>query len=105
MVNGSETLEIIDDFGSIMDLDHGLVNGGVAREWWTIHPDDPLCANGQTHWTCENSRGDWSVRTETYAKMVSDAEYFHLTARLEAYENEALICEKDISQKIKRDLR
>ena len=40
-----------------------------------------------------------------YAKMVSDAEYFHLTARLEAYENEALIFEKDISQKIKRDLR
>jgi hypothetical protein len=37
--------------------------------------------------------------------MVSDAEYFHLTARLEAYENEALIFEKDISQKIKRDLR
>ena len=105
MVNGSETLEIIDDFGSVEDLDHGLVNGGVAREWWTIHPDDPLCANGQTHWTCENSRGDWSVRTETYAKMVSDAEYFHLTARLEAYENEALIFEKDISQKIKRDLR
>ena len=105
MVNGSETLEIIDDFGSVKDLDHGLVNGGVAREWWTIHPDDPLCANGQTHWTCENSRGDWSVRTETYAKMVSGAEYFHITARLEAYENEALIFEKDISQRIKRDLR
>ena len=105
MVNGSETLEIIDDFGSVKDLDHGLVNGGVAREWWTIHPDDPLCANGQTHWTCENSRGDWSVRTETYAKMVSDVDYFYLTARLEAYENDALVFEKDISEKIKRDLR
>lgn len=105
MVDGSVTLEIIDDFGSAKDLDHGLVHGGVAREWWTIHPDDPLCANGRTHWTYENSRDEWSVRTETYAKMVSDAEYFHLTARLEAYENETLIFEKDISESIKRDSR
>ena len=105
MVDGSVTLEIVDDFGSVKDLDHGLVNGGVAREWWTIHPDDPLCANGQTHWTCENSRDNWSVRTETYAKMVSDSEYFHLTARLEAYENDVLVFEKDIAERIKRDLR
>ena len=33
--------------------------------------------------------------------IVSDVDYFYLTARLEAYENDALVFEKDISEKIK----
>ena len=105
MTSGIETLEIIDDFGSARDLDHGLVHGSVAREWWSIHPGDPLSASGRTHWTYENSRGDWSVSTETYTNMTSDAEYFHLTARLEAYENNNLVFEKVVSKSIKRDQR
>ena len=105
MTSGIETLEIIDDFGSARDLDHGLVHGSVAREWWSIHPGDPLSASGRTHWTYENSRGDWSVSTETYTNMTSDAEYFHLTARLEAYENNNLVFEKVVSESIKRDQR
>jgi putative CocE/NonD family hydrolase len=105
MTSGIVTLEIVDDFGSTKDLDHGLVHGSVARKWWSIHPDDPLSANGQTHWTYENSRDDWSVRTETYTTMNSDAKYFHLTARLEAYENDNLVFEKEISESVKRDHR
>ncbi len=33
---------IEDDFGKVKDADHGLIAGSVARERWTIHPDDPL---------------------------------------------------------------
>ena len=32
---GMVTLAIVDDFGEVRDLDHGLVNGGIAREVWT----------------------------------------------------------------------
>ena len=39
------------------DQQHGMVSG-AAREWWSIHPDDPLSARGKTHWTEERSRGD-----------------------------------------------
>ena len=105
MTTGTVTLEIVDDFGSTKDLDHGLVHGSVARKWWSIQPDDPLSASGRTHWTYENSRGDWSVRTETYTNMTSDAKYFHLTARLEAYENNNLVFKKEISERIERDHR
>jgi hypothetical protein len=105
MNSGIVSLEIIDDFGSTKDSDHGLVHGSVAREWWSIHPDDPLSASGRTHWTYENSRDDWSVRTETYANMTSDSEYFHLTAQLEAYENNNLVFEKVVSESIKRHQR
>ncbi len=101
---GETTLEIHDDFGEIEDLEHGLINGSVAREWWSILPDDPLSARGRTHWTDYNRRGDWSVRTQTKSSMWSDADNFHLEARIEAYEGDVLIFEKDFSKTIKRDL-
>ena len=45
------TLAIVDDFGEIRDLDHGLVTGSSAREIWTIDPEEPLSAHGETHWS------------------------------------------------------
>ena len=96
------TVEIIDDFGSVRDLSHDLEIGSIAREWWTIQPDDPLSANGRTHWTEERSRGEWKTRTETFATMSSDAENFYIHAKLEAYENEKLFFEKEISETINR---
>ena len=105
MKTGITTIEVIDDFGSIRDCQHGLVSGSVAREWWSIHPDDPLSAEARTHWSTENSRGAWSVRTETFAKMTSDKEMFYLEAKLEAYEGEKLVFEKEICQSVPRNHR
>lgn len=102
---GNVTLEIVDDFGKGEDLDHGLVHGSIAREWWSIHPDDPLSAHGKTHWTCEHARGDWSVRTETYAEMRSDKQNYYLNARLEAFENDVLVFEKDMNETISRNFK
>ena len=81
------------------------MSGSIAREWWSIHPDDPLSAEARTHWSTENSRSQWSVRTETYAKMTSDKENFFLEARLEAYEGENLVFEKEITDHVPRDNR
>ena len=47
-------------------------------------------------------RGDIRLRTETKSQMWSDAAYFYLTARLEAYENEKLIYERDVEERIER---
>ena len=105
MKTGITTIEVIDDFGSFRDCQHGLVSGSIAREWWSIHPDDPLSAEARTHWSTENSRGKWSVRTETYAKMTSDKENFFLEAKLEAYEGDNLVFEKEITGSVPRDNR
>ena len=101
--SGESIVEIIDDFGLVRDSAHGLEIGSIAREWWTIHPNDPLSAEGRTHWTEERNRGDWQTRTETFATMNSDAENFYIHAKLEAYENEKLFYEKQISETISRD--
>ena len=100
---GAVTLSIVDDFGETRDADHGLVSGGVARERWTIHPDDPLSASGVTHWTSTLSRDGWSVRTETFSSMRSDATTFYLTGRIEAYEGDVLVFERNFKEEVPRD--
>lgn len=103
MKSGVVSLVIEDDFGKRRNLDHGLVSGGIARERWDIHPDKPLSARGTCHWTEEIERDDLRLRTETHSEMWSDAGHFYLRARLEAYENDALVYERDIEDRIARD--
>ncbi|TGR77396.1 peptidase S15, partial [Mesorhizobium sp. M2D.F.Ca.ET.223.01.1.1] len=101
---GTVTLSITDDFGEVRDLDHGLVHGSIVREIWAIRADDPLSAKGSTHWTQTFLRNEWSVRTETFAEMRCDAQNFILSARIEAYEAENLVFERDFEQIIPRAL-
>ncbi len=102
-VTGQVCLRIRDDFGKIRDCQHGLVTGSIARERWEIHPDDPLSAVGTCHWTDELERDDLRLRTEAHCEMSCDATHFHLNATLTAYENDAEIFSKKISDRIRRD--
>lgn len=103
-VTGETRLIIEDDFGLRRDLVHGLASGEIAREVWTINPQDPLSARGKTHWTQELSRGDWNVRTETYSEMHSDSDNFYLTATIEAFEGEDLVFEKNLTRTVPRKM-
>jgi predicted acyl esterase len=100
---GVVSLIIEDDFGEAENLDHGGIAGSVARERWDIHPDDPLSARGQAHWTEVIERDGTRLRTEAICGMTSDATHFHLNARMEAYENETLVFERDFERSIPRD--
>jgi len=102
--NGEWRFVIVDDFGEFRDTTHGLVNGGVGRETYRIHPDDPLCASIETHWTMTLARPGWNVRTETRCRMWADKKQFHLTARLEAYEGEKLLLARDWAKTHARDM-
>ncbi len=99
---GRQTLTIIDDFGKTQDLSHGLITGTIAREIWSIHPDDPNSATGECHWTSELERDDIALRTEARCSMRSDTTHFHLNAQLEAYENDVLFFEKSADYSIPR---
>ena len=100
---GLTTLEIIDDFGAVEDGDHGLITDTIAREWWQIHPDDPLSARGKTHWSTVLKRKNWCLRTESFCHMHSDQTNFYLSARVEAYESDKLVFSKDYKEVIARD--
>jgi putative CocE/NonD family hydrolase len=102
-VTGQVHLVIEDDFGKVEDADHGLIAGSVARERWSIHPDDPLSARGACHWTDELERDGLRLRTETLCEMWSDATHFHLSARITALENDEVVHERNLSERIPRD--
>jgi len=101
--SGEVSVEMVDDGGLNEDAAHGLQSGHVTRETHRIHPDDPLCASASAHWTQEIRRGDWAIRTETFSNMWSDAEAFHVSGRIEAYEGEKLLYSRDLNRKIPRD--
>ena len=95
-------LHIVDDFGKVCDADHGLINGSIAREHWQIHPNDPLSAKGTCHWTDELERDGIQLRTEARCEMWSDKDTFYLNAKIEAFENDQLIYQRDLSDEIPR---
>ena len=102
MVTGVTSLVIEDDFGKVRDIAHGLIKGSVARERWDIHPDDPLSARGECHWSDELERDDIFLRTETHCAMWSDADSFYLSATVEAYENDVRVYNRQIDDRISR---
>jgi putative CocE/NonD family hydrolase len=85
--SGVVSLIIEDNFGTSVIDDHGLIAGSSVRERWNIHPDDPLSARGEAHWTQINARKDgWATRSEARCGMTADQSHFHLWAELEAFE-------------------
>jgi len=103
MVTGIHSLVIEDDFGKHRDSDHGLITGSLARERWEIHPDDPLSARGHCDWETEQERGGIALRTRARCSMWSDATQFHLTAKLEAWENGTLVYTREHSDTVARN--
>ncbi|MGC1502771.1 MAG: CocE/NonD family hydrolase [Sulfitobacter sp.] len=103
MATGVVSLIIEDDFGEVRDADHGLISGSIAREHWSIHPDDPLSAKGTCHWTDVLTRDDTTLRTEARCQMTSDASHFYLSAHIEAFENGKSIYSRDVTDSIPRD--
>jgi hypothetical protein len=101
---GITTLTLVDDFGRNEIVEHGLVNWSAGRERYSIHPNDPLSARQETHWTEEIARGKWVVRTETYGELTATKTHFIAKGRLEAYEGGKLVFEKDWNRKIPRKL-
>jgi len=101
---GEQRLAIVDDFGRTEIAEHGMVTWACGRENYSIHPDDPLSARAECHWTEERARGDWKVRTETYSAMTASKTHFHVTGRLEAFEGDTQVLTRTWDQKVKRRL-
>ena len=101
-VTGMITLLIEDDQGDIVHLSHGLCSGETLTERWDIHPDDPLSAKVVNHSEQRLSRGDWRVRTRSATEMTCTATELRMTARLTAWEGDAVVFNRDYDEVVKR---
>lgn len=101
--DGTQRLQLTTDGGLMHHESTGMESGKVITEIWDIHPDDPLTARHETHWSYTIGRGKWQTRTETRTVMTCDATNFHIEARLEAYEGEDCLVERDWQFSVPRD--
>ena len=106
---GRVELTISDDFGCYRNGEHGMIAGSIGRETHAITPGDPLSARMTTHWTEELRRdaghgpaGGSGPRPPR--EMTATRSHFHLKARIEAYEGDALVFARDFDEEIPRDL-
>lgn len=103
LADGTSLLRITTDNGEMRDDTHGLATGSSCVEAWRIHPDDPLSAQARFDWVETMDRGDWSVHTRCHASLWASRDTWHGRARVEAYEGENLVFEKDFAIDIARD--
>ena len=54
-------------------------------------------------WTWLFERGDWNIRTEMRTRVSCDKRDFIVTARLEAFEGERRVFEREFDERIKRN--
>jgi predicted acyl esterase len=82
----------------------GLVIETRGRDVFTIVDGAPLSAATRSEWVELLARGDWRIRIETLSTLSADAERFHVTNALEAYEGDTRVYTKSRALTIPRDL-
>ncbi len=97
----SELIDSSDD--GIVRYPDGLEYELSRSDLYRIGEGDPLSAYVHCTARIAISRGDWRTHIETVNEMTSDAENFHLTNQLDAYEGEERIFSKRWSLSIPRE--
>ena len=84
LASGEVRLIVSADFGAQRLLSHGLEVGSTCEEIYSIHPDDPLCAKAEIHWTQTRGRGEWQTAVECRGRQWADKEHFYLESEVSA---------------------
>jgi hypothetical protein len=90
--------------GDYRRLDNGLSWKTAGVDEFTIVEGDPLSAATTSRWLASLSRGDWSIRIETESTVSADADSFHVTNVLDAYEGGVRVFTRAQAAHIPRDL-
>ena len=104
LATGETVVRIVNDFGEQRILDHDLATGEISGVTHRILADDPTSARAETHWTETLGRGDWRVRCESRTTMWSDRENIHIEAKLEAFEGDERVFERDWTHSVRRNM-
>jgi hypothetical protein len=89
--------------GTVRLVPIDLVSSDESRTVYSIVEGDPLSASVRFRAVTGMARGDWSVRAEVASTMSADAEAFHVTSALDAYEGETRVFARTWSWCFPRD--
>lgn len=93
--------DIIDE-GRQRIVSNGLEYDSVITNVFSIVEGQPLSASVKCERQIEICRGEWNTRIETYSLMTGDANFFHLTNTLDAYEKNVRVFTRSWTKKIPR---
>jgi predicted acyl esterase len=94
----------LDYWGARRFLESGIEYREVGRDTYAIIEGDPLSATARCEWTISDGRGPWRTRVETVSTMSADAEVFHVTNAVDAYEANSRVAAKSWTFAVPRDL-
>jgi putative CocE/NonD family hydrolase len=103
IATGTSVLHHVEDTGKSHIEDIDLIVQKRSEETFSITPEDPTTARTDMVRIVRAERGDWKPRTETRLTFACDADNFHITATLEAFEGDEKILERKWDEKIPRD--
>lgn len=101
--DGEIVQEIDSDYGESEDTDHGLRQSSRLHERWSIDANDISKARADIRWERGMGRGDFQISTRLNATMHTDADYYYIAMRLEAFEGEHCVFARDFHDSIRRD--
>lgn len=93
---------VVDDASGEVEHAHGLIVADSTHERWSVHPDDPLSARADLHWTQLHRRGDRHLTTAVHVAMTCTAEAFRMQATLVACENGIEVIRRDWDDRVAR---
>ncbi|TVS02615.1 MAG: CocE/NonD family hydrolase [Rhodobacteraceae bacterium] len=99
---GRITIDVRDHEGAATIESQQFFHSAEGLERYSILPPDPTSAEGEVTWVHEMSRNGWSVRTETHTHMTCDSSFYHIVAKLRAWEGDTLEREHDWAVSIPR---
>ena len=96
-------VEVTDSSGRNRYDDIDLVAEARSTERYRIVEDDPLSCTAEVTWMWLFERGGWKIRTEVRTLVTCTRRDFIVTARLEGYEGERRVFERDFEERIRRN--
>ncbi len=100
---GFQSVTLTSDFGRQHLTDRAIVTAARVVDRMQITEGDPLSARLDTGWDLSFASGDADVTTRSKVTLTSDARQFHLAWRLEAYERDVLVFEREGATCFNRD--
>jgi putative CocE/NonD family hydrolase len=105
VASGSHQLTWGQDFRSGLSrlLESRLEFETRGVDHFSIVEGKPLSASTRSEWVETLARGDWRIRIEVASTLSADADAFHLTNALDAYEGETRVFARSRSLKVPRE--
>jgi hypothetical protein len=101
--SGRTTLRMARDFSGAQRLPSGLEYDDRDPVTFTIRAGEPLSARVECERRIELRRGEWRTRIEVDASMHADADSYHVTSVVRAYEAERCIHSRRFDATVPRD--